>query len=221
MPLVSLFLALLFAQDLGGGAVDAGPKVTIEGSVSKRTGEQVEGIVLAHINAGWHINSAKPLDEFAIPTVLELDNAQLVNVQYPQHELHAFGFSGGKQIAVYQGTIQIPFTAKVTGDRIEATLRYQSCNDNVCLPPNTAKGVISASVVAPVVSPGAASFTPLSAAPKNAVKKDRLATAFESRGLPLTLGLIFLAGLALNLTPCVFPLIPITAGFFAMQSDGR
>src|SRR5204862_2901138 len=27
--------------------------------------------------------------------------------------------------------------------------------------------------------------------------------------------------LALNLTPCVFPVIPITLGFFAMQSDGR
>src|SRR5687768_12124144 len=33
--------------------------------------------------------------------------------------------------------------------------------------------------------------------------------------------MLFVGGLALNLTPCVFPLIPITLGFFAMQSDGR
>lgn len=30
----------------------------------------------------------------------------------------------------------------------------------------------------------------------------------------------FAAGLALNLTPCVYPLIPITLGFFAMQAKG-
>ena len=31
----------------------------------------------------------------------------------------------------------------------------------------------------------------------------------------------FLGGLALNLTPCVYPLIPITIGFFGGQSEGR
>src|SRR5207253_3061046 len=60
------------------------------------------------------------------------------------------------------------------------------------------------------------SFTPLSAAPK-----DRVTSAFLSHGLPLTLLILFIGGLALNLTPCVFPMIPITIGFFAMQSDGR
>ena len=34
----------------------------------------------------------------------------------------------------------------------------------------------------------------------------------------LALPLIFLGGLALNLTPCVYPLIPITVGFFGSQS---
>src|SRR6185295_3711571 len=63
-------------------------------------------------------------------------------------------------------------------------------------------------------------FTPLTAAPKN-YSNDKLAQTFASQGLPLTLALLFIGGLALNLTPCVFPLIPITLGFFAMQSDGR
>ena len=68
MALAPLFLALLL-QGFGGG-VDAGPKVTIEGAIAKRTGDQIEGVVTAHVKEGWHINSAKPLDEFAIPTVL-------------------------------------------------------------------------------------------------------------------------------------------------------
>jgi len=212
----------LYAQDFGGG-VDAGPKVTIEASVSKRTGDQVEGVVLAHIKEGWHINSAKPLDEFVIPTVLELASAQLISAQYPDHQLKAFGFSGGKPIAVYDGTIKIPFVAKVAAGatKLDLTLNYQSCNDSVCLPPNSASGSIDLSSGGGA-TPSSANFTPLSAAPKNPqFGNDKLATTFAAKGLPLTLVLIFIAGLALNLTPCVFPLIPITAGFFAMQSDGR
>src|SRR5262249_40988184 len=63
-------------------------------------------------------------------------------------------------------------------------------------------------------------FTPLSQAPKTVPASD-LEASYIKHGLLLTLGVIFLGGLALNLTPCVFPLIPITVGFFAMQSDGR
>jgi thioredoxin:protein disulfide reductase len=36
-------------------------------------------------------------------------------------------------------------------------------------------------------------------------------------GLLLTFGLIFLGGLALNLTPCVYPMIPITISYFGNQ----
>ncbi|MGA7837026.1 MAG: cytochrome c biogenesis protein CcdA, partial [Ignavibacteriaceae bacterium] len=42
----------------------------------------------------------------------------------------------------------------------------------------------------------------------------------ESHGLLIGLLLVFLGGLALNLTPCVYPLIPITIGYFGGQSEG-
>jgi thiol:disulfide interchange protein DsbD len=41
------------------------------------------------------------------------------------------------------------------------------------------------------------------------------------KSLPLLLGLVCVSGLALNLTPCVYPLIPITLGFFSRQSGGK
>lgn len=40
------------------------------------------------------------------------------------------------------------------------------------------------------------------------------------KSLPLLIGLVFVSGLALNLTPCVYPLIPITLGFFSRQAGG-
>jgi len=171
------------------------------------------GVVTATIENGWHIQSAHPLDTFAIPTTLSVDG--LVQADYPPHEVKSFTFSGGTKLAVYEGTIKIPFTAKLKSGAttVTASLHYQACNDKVCLPPRTATTEIALSG-APV-APSAA-FTPLSAAPK-----DRLTSTFLSHGLPLTLLVLFLGGLALNLTPCVFPMIPITLGFFAMQSDGR
>jgi len=39
--------------------------------------------------------------------------------------------------------------------------------------------------------------------------------------LPLQLLIVFLIGLGLNLTPCVYPLIPITVGFFSRQAEER
>lgn len=212
------------AQPLGFGD-NATPKAAIEGSVQKRTGDAVEGVVVATILDGWHVNSNTPTEEFSIPTVLTLDGAELVSAGYPQQEMRAFEFSGGKQLAVYQGKFQIPFQAKLPAGatKFRAVLKYQACSDRVCLPPNEASAEIDATKsVAPPTS--AATFTPLTAAPKNAAPApsgDRLARTFASSGLPLTLALLFVGGLALNLTPCVFPLIPITIGFFSMQSDGR
>jgi thiol:disulfide interchange protein DsbD len=46
-------------------------------------------------------------------------------------------------------------------------------------------------------------------------------SGLAGKSLPLLLGLVFVSGLALNLTPCVYPLIPITLGFFSRQSGGK
>ena len=140
--------------------------------------------------------------------------------------MQAFSFSSGREIAVYDGTIQIPFTAKLKAgaSSIRASLRYQACNDSVCLPPRNATAEFPATASGTPQAPaGSTGFIPLSAAPKDykPEPQDRLARTFASSGLPLTLVLLFIGGLALNLTPCVLPLIPITLGFFAMQSDGR
>lgn len=206
------------------GLISDAELLKLSGVVTQRSGDDVRGTVTATIANGWHINSVKPLDDFVIASELKFDpaTAELLRADFPPHELKDFTFSGGKKLAVYEGTIAIPFQAKLKNGAtaIKATLRFQSCNDSVCLPPKTASAEISTNAVAP--PPVASkSFTPLSAAPKNPLPNSKLAEVFAAHGLPLTLLVLFLGGLALNLTPCVFPVIPITLGFFAMQSDGR
>ena len=220
-----------FAQ-IGFSGVDASPKATITGSLHQRNGDEVEGTITATIAEGWHVNSNTPSEEFAIPTVLELDatTAELTgNPRYPAHEMKAFEFTGGKPLAVYEGTFPIAFRAKLKpgATKLAAVLKYQACSDTVCLPPNRATADIDIDKLsaAPVAAPAASSknFTSLSDAPKGAQPKKSLLSSdvggtLASRGLPLTLLAIFVLGLALNLTPCVYPLIPITIGYFSQQS---
>lgn len=223
-----LFLATpAIAQIDFSSGVDALPKVTIEGALTKRAGDAIEGTVTAKVVSGWHINSATPTEEFAIPTVLTLEGAGSPAITYPAHAMKAFEFTGGKELAVYDGTIAIPFKATLNAGAaaLRAKLRYQACSDRVCLPPADAYADIDLNKV--VAAPASqANFTPLSAAPKGAKAKSSLFSSdvggtFASRGLPLTLLAIFVLGLALNLTPCVYPLIPITIGYFSNQSGAR
>ena len=216
-----------------GSSIAPKDLVVLSGSVQKRSGDEVRGTISATVAPGWHINSAKPLDSFVIPTTLSFDSTtgKLVSAEYPHHVVRTFKFSGDGKLAVYEKTIAIPFVAKLAGGAtsLRASLHYQACNDSVCLPPKNVTAeiplTVSGSSAAPVVAPApSAGFTPLTAAPKDAppaAPNDRLAATFASHGLPLTLAVLFVLGMALNLTPCVFPMIPITVGFFAMQSDGR
>ncbi|HEX8551870.1 MAG TPA: cytochrome c biogenesis protein CcdA [Abditibacteriaceae bacterium] len=47
------------------------------------------------------------------------------------------------------------------------------------------------------------------------------ATRLQSASLLWQLVLVFFGGLLLNLTPCVYPMIPITIGYFGAQSEGK
>ncbi len=237
-----LLALLLFVPSIAAAQFDRLPKVTIDGSIQKQSGDLVEAVINGRVADGWHINSHTPTESFAIPTELTIEGAELQSVTYPKHEMRAFQFTEGKQIAVYTGAFSIPFTAKVKSGTasIHATVRYQACSDRICLPPNTAVTDLVLGPRASVLGSGAAAATTTAAttqpspeprAPSTqprtedrgprTVSQDRLATTFATSGLPLTLLILFVGGLALNLTPCVFPLIPITLGFFAMQSDGR
>jgi len=224
--LLSLLLAVpVFAQIQPGA--DFTPKVTIEGALQQRNADAIEGTVTAKVMEGWHINSATPTEEYAIATVLSLEGASDVQVSYPPHVMKTFEFTQGKPLAVLDGTVLIPFKAKLNAGAtaLRAKLHYQACSNKVCLPPADAFADIDVNKIVASSSPAPASanFTPLTEAPKGAkaAPADKLSQTFASKGLPLTLAILFLGGLALNLTPCVFPLIPITLSFFAMQSDGR
>ncbi len=244
----SLTLASAFAAPPppSFGAVPAEPAeelvhVTIAiGEGGRDRGDRVGGTVLVTIAPGWHINSWAPEDEFAIPTVLELESSgiDIGDIEYPPHVERPFSFAGGELLAVYEKEVQIPFEGvrSLAGAvTLVARLTYQACNDRVCLPPREVSSsveiggdgiaVLAAEEPEPAPAAPVGDYTPLSEAPAEPPSEGLLSSdvgaTLESRGLPLTLVVVFLLGLALNLTPCVYPLIPLTVAFFTSQTEGN
>lgn len=190
------------------------------------------------IEEKWHINSNKPYEDFLIPTEILIEdstNFTIVKSAYPKAKDYKFGFSE-KPLAVLEGEILIGSLIKVKDDvkpgfyNLIINLDYQACNEMSCLAPTSAVDTIQVEVAdrkaivnqinQEIFNKIDLSESPIPAAGKSGVK-DSITSALESNGILVGLLFVFLGGLALNLTPCVYPLIPITIGYFGGQSEGK
>jgi thioredoxin:protein disulfide reductase len=127
---------------------------------------------------------------------------------------------------------------------VAVTLEYQPCNDTICMPP----AKVSASAPLGSIQPAAAAATPHAAIQRaglmtvafgdsggdssgdshGASSNDggseapgaELANIFLAHGMLIGLLAVLLGGLALNLTPCVYPLIGVTIAYFGNQGGG-
>ena len=182
------------------------------------------------VERGWHVNSDDPGDEFSLPTEVEFelpDGWLMPVLSFPDGEKLDFDFSDTpievwEDHTVIVGHLSVPETA--SGDlRLRVAVTAQACNNTQCLPPETVRTGLDVTVAAV-----GASSTPANEALFVELTSNDGSTAssqdesdFGSKSLPLLLIGVFFAGLALNLTPCVFPLIPITVGFFTQQTKDR
>jgi thioredoxin:protein disulfide reductase len=195
-------------------------------------GEKFQFAVKGTIKDTWHINSNKPNEDFLIPTVVKLSNDNgftLTNITYPEAKNVEFGFSD-KPVSVYEGDIiihgdiNVPSETQLGNYELYLEMTYQACNNMSCMAPVTLRDTINVEVVSkqtPVNQKNSEIFSEISAPVKENTKDEgSLANTLESSGIFFSLLIVFLGGLALNLTPCVYPLIPITIGYFGGQSEG-
>ena len=188
------------------------------------------------VDEGWHINSDKPYDEYLIPTSLTIvdnPNFKLKKVVYPKPHDYKFSFSESP-LSVWEGTIYKGALIEVDSNTVPGIyslvvkLQYQACNEMSCQAPTSVKDTINIEVAdktSPVNSINEDIFVnvelSLSVTTSSTQQEsDPISNALESSGLLIGLLFVFLGGLALNLTPCVYPLIPITVGYFGHQSEG-
>lgn len=206
-------------------------------------GEEFKITFKVNIGEGWHINSDKPHERYLIPTKLTLEqnsNFNLKKIIYPEAKDIKLNFQDNP-LSVFTGDVDfcgLFETSKslIPGKyRVVVVIGYQPCNNKTCLPPNDAKDTIEVEVAPkPAANAGinrdiiqnvdSGDSKPLvnPVNNKSSVSEGNssLHSILEHSGLLLSLIFVFIGGLALNLTPCVYPLIPITIGYFGGQSEG-
>ncbi|HTJ29265.1 MAG TPA: protein-disulfide reductase DsbD domain-containing protein [Acidobacteriaceae bacterium] len=94
------------------------------------------------IAEGLHINSHTPSGEGLIPTTLALPAAagvRLAKADFPPGASFSFPINPQEKLSVYTGefTIHAQFVAAPGDHLVEATLRYQACNNSQCMPPRS------------------------------------------------------------------------------------
>jgi len=194
-------------------------------------GGEFQIAVVPRLIEPWHINSATPEDEFVIATELripESEDYKISNIHYPPHKMKTFAFYD-EALAVYEGDIVIIVTGKIANGvsgsvNLSGNLFYQGCNDQVCLPPTETPFSLGIPILAnseSVQFQHVEYFEGMVMSDKSSSDTFDVGNSFARKGIIVTFLLIFLGGLGLNLTPCVYPLIPITMSYFGGQTTGK
>ena len=167
------------------------------------------------------------------------------------HEEHDATFDMTLRWWTSKATLSQRFTVTGEKYAIDGTVRYMACNDETCTAPSSEPFTFKGEVKKPAEQPDeeAAADTAVAAAPDTAVTPVTTASAAladtwapveasltaadgstaadgqsdTANGMSLwhIFGLCFLGGLLALLTPCVWPIIPMTVSFFLKKSGGR
>lgn len=118
-----------------------------------------------------------------------------------------------------QFDVPIAVKTEMTGTQtLDIEVFYQVCDDRVCLPPTRKSIIVTVDVIG-------VSETPLDAAIGGASSNQSAVSSSSSGlgndGIFSFLWIAIIAGFAALLTPCVFPMIPLTVSYFSKQSDNK
>lgn len=147
-------LTLVFAAFVTSASAQG--NVDISGSIGNgklQKGKTATATIVMDIPGDLHVNSARPLSQYAIPTKIKATGTgvKIGAVSYPKGTIKKFSFSD-EQIAVYEGrtAFRIPITipANFKGDvaKVRVVVNYQSCSNEVCYRPRSGEVTLSAAV---------------------------------------------------------------------------
>lgn len=191
-------------------------------------GQSFRVAVVVRIKSGFHINSYHPTDGFLVPTVVEftkIDGIMFSPVSYPKPQIRSLPFSK-TTLSLYEGEVAFFAQGRLEQDApkgavtVSGTLKYQACNDKACFMPKQAPFSAPLKVVK-TSEPVTLTESPVFQQRTGLSPEERRAEDLVEKGLIYALGAFFLFGLALNLTPCVYPVIPMTVSFFSRQGQEK
>ncbi len=114
--------------------------LTQTAEVSAGMSQDVE--VRFRVDAGFHINSHTPKDEFLLPTALKFDlpeTCKLLDEHYPAGTAFRLQGADGDSLDVYQNEfgVRLRLIAKRGSSTLTGVLHYQACDSAACFPPRT------------------------------------------------------------------------------------
>ncbi len=241
---VALLVGAAWTAHAQGGDATPAPETIVQATAAPVTvapGGRATVIVHLTILKSWHINANPPALDYNVPTTVAITPAAgftLGKPGYPPGEKEKFEFDETPML-VYTNAADVKLTLNASTTAQSATLKgtvgFQSCNNQVCLQPTqvpftlqvTVSGATVTTTPETTVTASQASDTTRAAsafstaAPTggtaSAQKKSQLEQALAKGGLGWFLAL-FLGGLLLNLTPCVFPMLGVTVSIFGARA---
>ncbi|MDC1105848.1 protein-disulfide reductase DsbD family protein [Prolixibacteraceae bacterium] len=226
MKKFGLIVSLLFLSVLPIFAQILEP-VKWEFSKSAISETEYELVFSATIEDGWHLYSTDIPDGGPVRTSFSFDNKSDFKIlgsiqQVPEPEKHfdptfQMDLSWFSHEATFVQRIEVPEGKMLD---IKGHVEFMVCNDETCLPPTEIEYSF-------VINEGQKQdeVDDILSLPEQV--EDEVGTAVatsspnEDRNYFSIFILAFLSGFAALLTPCVFPMIPMTVSFFTKSSDSR
>ena len=197
----------------------------------KNTGDKTAEIqIQATIDDGWHLYGLNLPKGGPQPTSIVFETIENASkdgaIQAPSKLLKQFDANFNMELNWYTGNAIFIQKIKFSGDskvKVKGYVEFMACNDKSCLPPSKIPFNLGSTKVAAVAKPVITAKT--SDYWKPVIKELNSFGEGEGSAGATSLWLIFLAGmvggfLAL-LTPCVWPIIPMTVSFFLKRSDNK
>jgi thiol:disulfide interchange protein len=210
LPAVISFLIITFSA-----SAQVYDPVTWDFSYVSKGSHQFELVFTASIEEHWHIYAMDLPDGGPIPTSFSFDTVPAFRLEGRAFEVtkpeevmdEAFGF----RIKTYSGTAEFRQTivAIAPSFTVKGTVNFMACNNETCSPPKDVEFEIN-------ITDKDAVQSSMSFADTGGVKDSGAA-----KGLLRFFLISLLAGFAGVLTPCVFPMIPMTVAFFSQGSENR
>ena len=222
-------------------AASAQTKVVSWKTDAKEIGEDLYRIEIeATIEKGWHIYDLDPACP-AMPTSFTFSYGEGArpegSLKQQQEPTRVFDETYKEEIGYFEGKAVFTQDVRLSaeGATVEMFLEYMACNDMNCLPPAdttitfTLGEVSSATPVAVSAEDRALEAAQGSTTQATEDNAGTEIKAADSASVPaeapsnLWSNIIsaILWGLAMLLTPCVFPMVPMTVSFFLKGSDNK
>lgn len=197
-------------------------------------GSELSYAILLEIEDGWHLNAHDPGPDYLIGVDVDInthDSFIISDTQYPQSHAYDFAFSD-ETIYVYEGESAILMKVRTAADldtgeyTLSGEITLQACSDSVCLAPasHDLSFPVQIANTSLAETQYADLFEELESREITGVpgeEENSIAAMMSNHGLLWTFAGIFLIGLALNLTPCVYPMMSVTISLFAGSTDPK